>query len=100
MVRNMLNLEDIEIDLEELKRARKEGLPIADWRKTALRLFIKLCINGEEASCDLSKILSKKLAIESMAELDSYFNIFGFVDDGEKHKWQKLSNQLRMIYSS
>jgi hypothetical protein len=35
-----------------------------------------------------------------MAELDSYFNIFGFVDDGEKRKWQKLSSQLRVIYSS
>lgn len=96
----MLNIEDIEIDLQKLKRARKDGLPIADWRNTALSFFIKLCNNSEESSCDLSKSLSKKLAIECMAELDSYFNIFGFVNDGEKHKWQKLSNQLRMIYSS
>ncbi len=96
----MLNFEEIEIDLEELKKARKEGLPIADWRSTALRLFSKFCNSIEDASYDLSKILSKKIAIECMAELDSYFNIFGFVGDGEKHKWQKLSNQLRMIYSS
>ncbi len=96
----MLNLEDIEIDLERLKKARKEGLPIADWRNNALRLFKKLCNNGEEVSYDVAKALSKKLAIECMAELDSYFNIFGFMDEGEKHKWQELSNQLRMIYSS
>ncbi len=96
----MLSQEDIRIDLDGLKEARKEGLPIADWRCTALKLFNKLCNNGEEGSCDLSKTLSKELAIECMAELDSYFNIFGFVDDGEKHKWQKLSSQLRAIYSS
>ncbi len=96
----MLNLEDVEIDLEGLKMDRKEGLPIADWRSNALRLFKRLCNNGEEASYDVAKALSKKLAIECMTELDSYFNIFGFMDEGEKHKWQGLSNQLRMIYSS
>jgi len=96
----MLNLEEIEIDLEGLKKARKEGLPIADWRNNALRLFKKLCNSGEEASYVAVKALSKKLAIECMAELDSYFNVFNFVDDGEKRKWQKLSNQLRMNYSA
>ena len=96
----MLNREDIKIDLDSLKEARKEGLPIADWRETALKLFDKLCNNDEDRPCDLSKSLSKEFAIECMAELDSYFNIFGFVDDGEKHKWQKLSSQLRVIYSS
>ncbi len=96
----MLSHEDIKIDLDGLKEARKEGLPIADWRDTALKLFDKLCNNGEEGSCDLSKTLSKELAIECRAELDSYFNLCGFVDDGEKHKWQKLSSQLRVIYSS
>ena len=96
----MLNQEDIKNDLEALKEARKGGLPIADWRDTALKLFCKLCNNGEGGSCNLSKTLSKELAIECMAELDSYFNIFGFVDDGEKRKWQKLSSQLRVIYSS
>lgn len=96
----MIDLEDIESDLKELKKARKEGLPIVDWRNDALRLFKKLCSNGKEASYDVAKALSKKLAIECMAELDSYFNFFGFVDEGEKHKWQRLSNQLRMVYSS
>ncbi len=96
----MLNLEDIRIDLDGLKEARREGLPIADWRNTALKLFDKLCNNDEDGFCDLSKVLSKELAIECMSELDGYFNIFSFVGDGEKHKWQKLSNQLRMIYSS
>lgn len=96
----MLNLEGIEIDLEGLKMARKEGLPIVDWRNNALRLFKKLCNSGEEASYDVAKALSKKLAIECMTELDSYFNIFGFMDEGERHKWQELSNQLRTIYSS
>ena len=98
--RDMIDLEDIEIDLERLKMARKEGLPIADWRNSALRLFKKLCNSGEEASYDVAKALSKKLAIECMTELDSYFNIFGFMDEGERHKWQELSNQLRKIYSS
>ncbi len=96
----MLDQEDIKNDLEGLKEARKEGLPIADWRNIALRLFDKLCNNGEEGSCDLSETLSKELAIECMAELDSYFNVFGFADDGEKYKWQKLSSLLRVIYSS
>lgn len=96
----MINLEDIEIDLKGLKKARKDGLPIADWRNNALRLFKRLCNSGEEASYDVAKALSKKLAIECMTELDSYFNIFGFMDEGERYKWQELSKQLRMIYSS
>jgi len=96
----MLNLEEIQNLLEGLKMDRKEGLPIADWRNDALRLFKKLCNNGEEASYGAAKALSKKLAIECMTELDSYFNFFGFMDEGERHKWQELSNQLRMIYSS
>ncbi len=96
----MLNQEDIRIDLDDIKEARKDGLPIADWRYTALNLFDKLCINDGEESRELQKTLSKEIAIECMAELDSYFNLFGFVDDGEKHQWQKLSSQLRAIYSS
>lgn len=96
----MINLEEIQNLLEGLKKARKEGLPIAGWHNNAQRLFKKLCNNGEKASNDVTKALSKKLAIECMAELDSYFNIFDFMDEGERHKWQELSNQLRMIYSS
>ncbi len=96
----MLNLEEIEIDLEGLIKARKEGLPIADWRNSALRLFKKLCNSGEEASYTAVETLSKRVAIECMTELDSYFNIFDFMDEGERRKWQELSKQLRTIYSS
>ncbi len=96
----MLNLEEIEIDLEGLIKARKEGLPIADWRNSALRLFKKLCNSGEEALYTAVETLSKRVAIECMTELDSYFNIFDFMDEGERRKWQELSKQLRTIYSS
>ena len=96
----MLNLEEIEMELEGLIRARNEGLPIAGWRNSALSLFNKLCNSGEDTSCVAEKNLSKKLAIECMTELDSYFNIFDFMDDGERHKWQELSKKLRTIYSS
>ncbi len=44
----MLNQEDIKIGLDGIKEARNEGLPIADWRCTALKLFDKLCNNDEE----------------------------------------------------
>ncbi len=97
----MIKHEDIEVDLEGLRKARKEELPIAGWRSKALSLFIQLCNSDkEEPSFEALKSLSKKLAIECMTELDRYFNNFGFVDEGEKRKWQELSNQLRMIYSS
>lgn len=96
----MTNLEEIEIDLEGLIKARREGLPIGDWRYNALRLFNKLCSSDEEASYATVKDISKRVAIECMTELDSYFNIFDFMDDGERRKWQELSKQLRTIYSS
>ena len=96
----MINLDEIETDLEGLIKARKEGLPIGDWRNNALRLFNKLCSSDEEESYAAVKAISKRVAIECMTELDSYFNIFDFMDDGERRKWQELSKQLRTIYSS
>ncbi len=96
----MINLDEIEIDLQGLRRSRNEELPIAGWRSKALCLFTKLCNNGEETSSfETLKTLSRRLAIECLAELDRYFNVFGYMDEGEKRKWQGLSNQLRMIYS-
>ncbi|ODS34077.1 MAG: hypothetical protein SCARUB_00750 [Candidatus Scalindua rubra] len=97
----MLNLEEIQTELEELKKARKEGLPIAGWRRKALKLFKALCNgNKEKSPYEAAKSLSKRLAFDCRAELEKYFINFGFNDEGEKDKWQEMSNHLRMIYSS
>jgi hypothetical protein len=98
----MENSEDIQKQLEELKESRKESLPIAGWRAGALGLFGTLCSEDTErnvSAYDVAKSLSKKLAIECMAELDCYFHTFGYVSDDEENRWQELSGHLREIYS-
>lgn len=97
----MMNLENIERDLEGLRTARKEGLPIFGWRKNALKLF-KILYGGnkDKTPYEEGKLLSKKLAFDCNAELEKYFINFGFSNEEEKSKWQELSNHLRMIYYS
>ena len=98
----MKKFEEIQSLLEDLKTSRKEGLPIAEWRSNAQRLFDTLCSGNPDKKTltyDRAKSLSKKLAIECMAELDCYFYNFKFVGNEEEHQWQELSNHLRGIYS-
>jgi|TARA_B100000315_G_scaffold222559_1_gene226678 hypothetical protein len=98
----MTNLEEIQNLLEGLKKSRKKGLPIAGWRSSALTLFGTLCSEDSKkraSTYEVAKSLSKKLAIECMAELDRYFHNFKFMGDEERYKWQELSNHLRRIYS-
>jgi len=100
-VKDMLNLDDIEKSLDELRTARKEGLPVSGWRKNAIKLFKVLCDgNKDKIPSEDEKLLSKKLAFDCNAELEKYFINFGFSGEGEKDKWQELSNHLRTIYSS
>jgi hypothetical protein len=98
----MKKFEEIQSLLENLKTSRKEGLPIAEWRGNAQRLFDTLCSRNPDKQTltyDQAKSLSKKLAIECMAELDCYFYNFKFTGNEEEHQWQELSNHLRRIYS-
>jgi hypothetical protein len=98
----MGNIEIIQKRLEELKISRNEGLPIAEWRSSALGLFVILCSGGAERDAskyEVAKSLSKKLAIECMAELDCYFHTFGYVSDDEGNRWRELTEHLRGIYS-
>ena len=98
----MKNFEEIQYLLEDLKKSRKEGLPVAEWRSNAQRLFVTLCSVSpakKTLTYNRAKSLSKKLAIECMAELDCYYYHFKFTGNEEEHKWQELSNHLRGIYS-
>jgi hypothetical protein len=98
----MKNFEEIQHLLADLKKSRKEGLPIAEWRGNAQRLIGTLCSGNSPKNSltyDRAKSLSKKLAIECMAELDCYFYNFKFTSNEEEHQWQELSNHLRGIYS-
>ncbi len=98
----MKKSEEIQYLLEDLKKSRKEGLPVAEWRGNAQQLFSTLCSGNPDKKTltyDQAKSLSKKQAIECMAELDCYFYNFKFVGNEEEHKWQELSNHLRRIYS-
>ncbi|MCF6147740.1 MAG: hypothetical protein E3K37_03680 [Candidatus Kuenenia sp.] len=87
--------------LNTLKKARKEGLPIAEWRKNALFLFEYLCDTDQQTgmpSYDAVNFLSKEIALECVAELDCYFNTFGFTNQRETDQWHELSRLLRKIY--
>jgi len=98
----MENIEGIQKQLEKLKISRSDGLPIAEWRSGALRLFETLCSEDAEkdvSTYEVAKSLSKKLAIECMAELDCYFHTFGYANDEEENRWRELSELLRGIYS-
>lgn len=88
--------------LNTLRKARKEGLPIAEWRKNALSLFEKLCGTDQQAgmpSYNAVNFLSQEIALECVAELDSYFHTFGFVNRKQIDQWQELLRLLRGIYA-
>lgn len=100
----MIDIVKIEKELEEKKSARKEGLPIAEWRKKALDLFnvfrLECDIINKDVSTKMTKSLTRKLAFDCKAELENYFANFGFDCEEEKDKWGIISEQLKKIYLS
>ena len=101
----MINNHDIEIQLAELKDARENGLPIAEWRQKALNLFEIFCrelttSDSRKAENKNGSTLSRRLAFDCRAELENYFVNFGYDDKEESDRWAIISEQLKTIYLS